>query len=237
MSEPNIEESKETPMYLRLGVRIARTLLMISSIYKKRCEVKKAIYFEAQAHKSFFKSFFDGEETETLFTADFLMETTSYCPYTNYERANTIYDDVLGQKSLKFLYSFRKIADTKLEKFNYTDNIDLYKVDTRYFSEIPENTLSKIAKESKKFEEAGTFYKYIEDQLDDHYFNVGYYEKLFATHMQISIRQAYIQIYILRNGKNARPKIARLSKAILKNYTEMYNSKSIFCLNPYLGVV
>lgn len=87
------------------------------------------------------------------------------------------------------------------------------------------------------FEEAGTFYKHIEDQLEDHYFKVGYYEKLYAMHFQSRIRSAYIQIYIMRNGKKSRPRIARLSQKIEGSYTELYNEKSIFCLNPYLGVV
>mmetsp|Transcript_12956 Transcript_12956/g.12946 ORF Transcript_12956/g.12946 Transcript_12956/m.12946 type:complete len:316 (-) Transcript_12956:198-1145(-) len=165
------------------------------------------------------------------------METTSYCPYRHYERANSIYEKILGAKSPKFLNSFRRIADTKLKRYDYQDNINLYTVDTRYFDEIPENTLFSEAKDSSNFEEAGTFYKYIEDQLHENYFDVGYYEKLYATHTHILIRQAYIQIYLLRNGKKARSKILRLSRLILKSYTELYNAKSIFCLNPYLGVV
>jgi len=48
---------------------------------------------------------------------------------------------------------------------------------------------------------------------------------------------AYIQIYILRNGKKSRPKIAILSKQIEEAFVELYGDKSIFCLNPYLGVV
>ncbi|CAI2384850.1 unnamed protein product [Moneuplotes crassus] len=232
-----LDISTSLPPYHRLEMRIARTLLMISSIYKSRFEVKKAIYFESQAHKSFFKGYREEEEKETVFTADFLMHTTSYCPYNHYERANSIYEKIFGSKSPKFLNSFRRIADTKISKYEYHDNISLYKVDTRYFNEIPENTLSSEAKNSANFEEAGTFYKYIEGQLEESYFNVGYYEKLYATHTQILIRQAYIQIYLLRNGKKARPKILKLSKLILKNYIDLYNSKSIFCLNPYLGVV
>lgn len=177
------------------------------------------------------------EDTENTFTADFLMRNNSYCPYEHYERANTIYEEKLGQKSPKFLESLRKIADTKVRKYNYLDNIELYRIDTRSFSEIPDISLSIEDNNNLNFEEAGTFYKYIEDQLEDHYFDVGYYEKLYALHVQISIRCAYIQIYILRNGKRSRPKIAKLSKMIEKTYTEIYDQKSIFCLNPYLGVV
>ena len=60
--------------------------------------LNKCIRFESEAYKSFFKGYLPGENTETIFTADFLMKTTSYCPYQHYERANTIYDEQLGQK-------------------------------------------------------------------------------------------------------------------------------------------
>jgi tetratricopeptide (TPR) repeat protein len=218
-------------------MRIAKTLSIISLIYKKRHDLRKWIRFEFEAHKSFFDGYLPDEDSDNTFTADFLMRNNSYCPYEHFEHANTIYEEKLGQKSPKFLESLRKIADTKVRKYNYHDNIELYRIDTRSFSEIPDISLSIEDNNNLNFEEAGTFYKYIEDQLDDHYFDVGYYEKLYALHLQILIRSAYIQIYILRNGKRSRPKIAKLSKMIEKAYTEIYDQKSIFCLNPYLGIV
>lgn len=165
------------------------------------------------------------------------MKNTSYCPYDHYERANTIYEDKLGQTSPKFLESLRKIADTKLRKYQYNDNIELYRIDTRYFSDVPDISLSVSDREGLNFEEAGTFYKYIEDQLEDHYFDVGVYEKLYAKSMQALIRAAYTQIYILRNGKKSRPKITILSKQIEETCSDLYGEGSIFMLNSYLGMV
>ena len=73
-----LSDSSSLPFYYRINMRIAKTLSMISSIYKKRFEIKKAIRFESEAYKSFFKGYLPGENIENTFTADFLMQTTSY---------------------------------------------------------------------------------------------------------------------------------------------------------------
>jgi len=218
-------------------MRIAKTLQMIAWVYKKRHEIKKTIKFESEAYRSFMDGYLPNEDPDNTFTADFLLKCTSYAPYENYERANTIYEDQLGQQSPKFLESLRKIADSKLRKYRYNDNIELYRIDTRSFIDIPDISLSVSDREEINFEEAGTFYKYIEDQLEDHYFNQGKFEKRYAKNMQNLIRSAYIQIYILRNGKKSRPKISILSKKIEESVTKIYGEKSIFCLNAFLGVV
>lgn len=182
-------------------MRIGKTLMMISYIYKKRQEVKKAIKFESEAFKFFFNGYFTDEDQENTFTADFLMKCTSYWPYKHYERANSIYEEKLGQQSPKFLESIRKIADTKVRKFHYYDNIELYRIDTRRFSDVPDVSLSVSDKEGVNYEEAGTFYKYIEDQIAEHYNTKGEFEKAYAKYMQNLVYMAYTQIYILRNGK------------------------------------
>jgi len=232
-----LTRSSSLPLKYRINNRIAKTLMMMSWIYKKQNDYVKTIKFESEAFKSFYSGFLPDEDQENIFTADFLMKCTSYSPYKHYERANTIYEQILGQNSPKFLESLRRIADTKLRKYEYEDNIELYRIDTRSFSEIPDISLSSNDKMGLNYAEAGTFYKYIDNKIEESYSNEGEYEQKYAKSTQNLIWSAYIQIYILRNGSKARPKIGAFSQQIEENWIELHGEFSIFWLNAYLGIV
>lgn len=165
------------------------------------------------------------------------MRCTSYSPFVHYEKANEIYETELGRDSPKFLDSLRKIADTKLRKFEYYDNIELYRIDTRSFSEIPDISLSTNDKKGLDYQDSGSFYSHIEKQMKEKFDTQGEYEQKYSMHMKNLIYSAYVQIYILRNGKKSRPNIVELSEIIAENWIKLHGEYSIFCLNTYLGLV
>lgn len=104
------------------------------------------------------------------------MKSTSYCPFEHYQKANSIYETKYGISSPKFLESMRLVANTKLRKYEYDDNIELYRIDTRSFSQVPDISASTNDRTGLNYEEISSFYSFIEEKLKERYQNKGYYE-------------------------------------------------------------
>ena len=134
--------------------------------------------------KIFFSGYSKNEDTENKYTAKFLMKSTSLWPFNHFEKANAIYEKWYGILSPMFFESLRKIADSKLRKYNYNDNIEMYTIDTRNFSEVPDISLSVDDKEGVNFEEVGSFYKYIENEVEKGYNEKGEFESKYAWNIK-----------------------------------------------------
>ena len=113
---------------------------------------------------------------DEILEANFLMKSTSYCPFEHYQKANSIYETKYGISSPKFLESMRLVANTKLRKYEYDDNIELYRIDTRSFSQVPDISASTNDRTGLNYEEISSFYSFIEEKLKERYQNKGYYE-------------------------------------------------------------
>ena len=61
----------------------------------------------------------------------------------------------------------------------------MYTVDTRNFSEVPDVSISVSDKEGVNFEEAGSFYKYIENEVAKNYQNNGEFETKYSLLIKI----------------------------------------------------
>ena len=110
----------------------------------------------------------------------------------------------------------RLVGNTKLRKYEYNDNIELYRIDTRSFSQVPDISTSTNDRTGLNYIEIASFYTFIEDKLKEKYKDKGEYESFYAIHTETLIFSAYIQIYILRNGKKSRQNIVHLSEEIEK---------------------